>query len=218
MPKALSCPSCPSSSFNSTYSQMIFTNQTMVGGKYALNLLNFNYFYSLEPISLSASIISSTGLFIYASGGFSLTNNIPSDTLLAYSFTNSNYERKALTDLIITNLTSSPAAQMIASMKLTFGSDFDSTLLGCLNNGYACAINGNVVTISTPNMADLTAITITNLITPSGDKSTNVSLSTYSSSGYLIGQSANIFWQAACMIPCKKCTANVTSCLSCYSD
>lgn len=107
---------------------------------------------------------------------------------------------------------------MIASIKLTFGSDFNTTLLGCLNIGYTCAINGNVVTISTPSLANLTAITITNLLTPSGDKSTIVSLSTYSSNGYLIGQTTSIFWQAACMLPCKECTTNVTSCLSCYSD
>lgn len=108
VPNALSCPTCPSSTLNSTYSQISFTNQTMLSGKYALNLPNFNYFYSLEPISLSASIVSSTGLFIYASGDFSLTNDLPSNYLLSYSFT--NFEREALTDLIISNLTSSAAA------------------------------------------------------------------------------------------------------------
>jgi hypothetical protein len=90
---------------------MVFTNQNMIAGNYALNLPNFNYYFSFEPISMSASITSTNGLFTYASAEFFITNNIPSNALLAYSFT--KYERKAATDLIITNLTSSPASQMI---------------------------------------------------------------------------------------------------------
>ncbi len=103
-------------------------------------------------------------------------------------------------------------------MKLIFGSDFNTAVLGCLNNGYTCSINGSVVVVSMSSIANLTAITITNLITPFSSISTVVSLSTYSSNGYLIGQSMNIVWQAACTIPCRTCTSTTTTCLSCYSD
>jgi hypothetical protein len=66
---------------------MVFSNQTMISGKYLLNLPNFTYYYSYESILIEAAIMSSDLLYNYANGTLTITNQIPSTPIFTYSFT-----------------------------------------------------------------------------------------------------------------------------------
>lgn len=146
-----------------------------------------------------------------------MVNQVPSYPSFTYAFT--VYELQAKTDLIISNITSATAAQRIALIQLTFGTDFGIALIDCSNNpGYTCVIDGKLVKLSVNTLGIINSILVKNLIAPSNSPSTTISFATYSSSGYLIDQNSIIVWNAACTLPCKTCLTVTTQCLSCYTD
>lgn len=156
-------------------------------------------------------------LFGYANGSFSTINQSPSFPSFVYAFTNTQLQSS--TDLIISNITSATTAQRVSMIQLTFGNDFSLSLLNCTNPGYSCLVNGMIVQLTVTNSGTLSSFSVQGIISPINAESTAVSFATFSSTGYLIDQSAVIVWRASCVLPCKTCLVNSTSqCLSCYSD
>lgn len=216
-PNSVSCPTCLATSYNSTYKQMTFSAMTMTSGICTLSLANFTNFYSYEPVYYQAAIMSNDLLFGYANGSFSTINQSPSFPSFVYAFTNTQLQSS--TDLIISNITSATTTQRISMIQLTFGNDFSLSLLNCTNPGYSCQVNGMIVQLTVTNAGSISSFSLQGIISPINAESTAVSFSTFSSTGYLIDQSAVIVWKASCALPCKTCLANSTSqCLSCYSD
>jgi len=195
---------------------MIYYNQVM-NSSFQLNLPNFTNYFSYQPISLQAAIMSNDLIYDYANGSLIKANQQPSTPSFIYSFT--NYELSTFTDLLIANLTSGTVSSNIFSIIITFGADFTLTSSNCTSNGYSCVILNNQVTFVVSNPGTLAMLTIKNIITPSLSPSTAISLSTYSSNGYLIDQNSIMIWAIICQLPCKTCQpANISSCLSCYSN
>jgi proprotein convertase subtilisin/kexin type 5 len=188
----------------------------MVNNKFTLNLPNFTFFYSYEPISFQAAIMSNDLLFNYANGSFATTNQVPSYPSFAFAFT--NYELQSSTDLLISNITSGTIAQRIALIQLTFGTDFNISLIDCTNSGFTCSVVDRMVQLRINNLGNFSSFSIKNLITSANSPSTSVAFATYSSTGYLIDQNSIIIWKAACSLPCKTCNSVTTQCLSCYTD
>jgi len=94
---------------------------------------------------------------------------------------------------------------------ITFGSDFILSSSSCSNIGYTSIISGNQVTFTVTNQSNLPSITIYSILTPTLSPSTSVTLSTYSSSGYLIDQNSIIVWTVKCQLPCRTCLISNSS-------
>lgn len=140
--------------------------------------------------------MSNNLIYNYANGSLTTTNQQPSTPSYLYSFT--NHELSTFSDLIITNFTSSTSASNIYSIVVTFGSDFSLSSSICTSNGYSCVIWNNQITYTVPNLGNLSMLTIKNITTPFLSPSTSVTLSTYSSNGYLMDQNSIIVWSIIC--------------------
>ena len=215
LPAGVSCPACTATPLNSSHQSFVFASTTFTDQQAQLTLANFVHYFSLEAITIDATVKSNDQLYDYSAGSTTLTNTGSSVPGFSYSFTTTQLSTS--TDLMLSNITSATASGNIATLTLTFGTDWDLSSATCVNSDYNCSIAGNLVTL-TPTSNALTSFVIRSITSPGLSPATTVAYATLSATNFLIDQAATISWSTNCQLPCRTCSTGPTLCDSCYSD
>lgn len=179
---------------------------------------------SYRPNSLPFTFSTTTAdqISTFAEGPFTtaLSNSVPNDfTQINYRFTPGAYlSPESLTVSLIPSANIIPKSFIVnLAASLTVNSLSCGSFIGF--TGTCSVIGLSAVNISGTMGTSEMSFTISGFVSPSSPPNDFTILNSYDSLGFLIDQNSNtIKYSIACILPCRTCSSNTSSCLSCYNN
>lgn len=177
---------------------------------------------SLKPSSkFGFSTITQSGLgqFSQNLSTVSVSTSKPSTfKSLTYSFS-----PQILLSPVSASIIFTPTSSISGSAVVSLASSFTIGTLSCVSVAFtgSCATSGsaNKLNVTGSFTTESMTLTISGLTSPSAAPSDFTVFTTYDSSDYIIDQStSSIQFALSCTLPCRTCSSDPTSCLSCYNS
>lgn len=183
-----------------------------------------------NPLSLATP--TGIGVALYVGGYLSLYSSVTvgpfTDNSITYSVAQTSMYMEESTSLKITVATSNqvpPSRHLTAAgyLVITVPSEYTTTSMSCAAisgvSNPSCTISSGTVKITGTSYQTSITVNLNGVVNPTSSSSSPFSIRSYDSlDNDIDSSSANYQYGVPCTLPCRTCTATLTSCLSCYTS
>lgn len=169
-------------------------------------------------VELFADIFQNSKLCTNSNAPASFQNTaVGSITVSSSSFSNPVLLEASNLNFEISSVQGYPFSYLVVSFPAEFG--IASTTCS-FPAGIICTIQGTSIVINSTTTIALPLVgAINNIIAPGFSPSSNIYLQSFSSTAYTMDSNTQIYFAAACTLPCRGCSSSQpASCTSCYSN